>query len=206
MRIVLLILAVLALACARADDRQIRPKPTDESSIVTSRVSSTPPANQPPISLRDSSAPNKEPDITAGPKPTATFTGTAQDCFMRKTVPVGNLSISAFKVSNARPLVAHLDSMDKFAGFGIGDDATASAHFDIMQTAMQNMIVSTRALERTTSALDGTFAFTFSPVDSVLVAGFANMEEEPYVYAYKIIHGLADTSFILDMSRGDCGF
>lgn len=206
MRIVLLILAVLAIGCGRADDRQIRTASTVQPSIVTSSVSSTPPANPAPVPLTDSSAPGKEPDVTPGPKPTTTFNGTAQTCFMRKTVPVGSVSIAAFKVSNARPLVAHLDSMDKFAGFGIGDDTTASAHFDIMQTVMQNMIVSTRALERTTSALDGTFAVTFSPVDSVLVAGFANMEDEPYVYAYKIMRGLADTSFILDMSRGDCGF
>jgi hypothetical protein len=154
----------------------------------------------------ESSAQVKEPDVTLGSKPAVTINGNAQTCFMRKTVPVGNVSISAFKVSNARPLVAHLDSMDKFAGFGIGDDTTASARFDIMQTAMQNMIVSTRALERTTSALNGTFAITVPPVDSVLVTGFENTEDEPYVYAYKIMRGVADTSFILDMSRGDCGF
>lgn len=206
MRVVLLILAVLSLACAQADDHQIRPEPTDQPSSVASSVSSTPPVNPAPIPLTESSAPGKEPDVTLGSKPAVAINGNAQTCFMRKTVPVGNVSISAFKVSKARPLVAHLDSMDKFAGFGIGDDTTASAQFDIMQTAMQNMIVSTRALERTTSALDGTFAITISPVDSVLVAGFANMEDEPYVYAYKIIRGLADTSFILDMSRGDCGF
>jgi hypothetical protein len=136
----------------------------------------------------------------------ATFNGTAQTCFMGRPVPVGNVSVSAFKVSNARPLVAHLDSMAKFGGFGIGDDTTASSQFDAMETQLHTMINGTAALARRTSASDGKFSIFISAVDSLLVVGYANMEDEPYVYAYKIMPGLSDTSFILDMSGGDCGF
>jgi hypothetical protein len=136
----------------------------------------------------------------------ATFSGTAQTCFMGRPVPVGKVSISAFKVSNARPLVAHLDSMDRFAGFGIGDDTTASAQFDAMQAQLYTLINGTAALARKSSADDGTFSIFISSVDSLLVVGYERKEDEPYVYSYKIMPGLSDTSFILDMSRGECGF
>ena len=57
-----------------------------------------------------------------------------------------------------------------------------------------------------TSAPDGTFSIFISAVDTVLVVGYANMEDEPYVYDYKIMPAVTDMSFILDMSRGQCGF
>ena len=136
----------------------------------------------------------------------ATFSGTAQTCFMGRTVPVGSVSVSAFKVSTARPLVAHLDSMDRFPGFGIGDDSAAVAQFDAMESQMRTLINGTAALARKTSAEDGTFSIFISSVDSLLVVGYQRKEDEPYVYAYKIMPGLSDTSFILDMSGGDCGF
>lgn len=53
---------------------------------------------------------------------------------------------------------------------------------------------------------DGTFSITISPIDSVLVVGYANVEDEPYVWDYKIMPGVVSRSFILDMSRGQCGF
>jgi hypothetical protein len=135
-----------------------------------------------------------------------TLSGTAKTCFNTTAVPVAGVSVSFFKVSSARPIVAHLDSMNTFSGFGHGDDETASGQFDAMETAMQSMIVSTPAILRRTSAADGTFAITISAVDSVVAVGYANMEDEPFVYDYKIMPGIADRSFILDMSRGQCGF
>jgi hypothetical protein len=38
------------------------------------------------------------------------------------------------------------------------------------------------------------------------VLGWANMEDEPYVYNFKVMQATDSTSFILDMSRGGCGF
>jgi hypothetical protein len=54
------------------------------------------------------------------------------------------------------------------------------------------------------SALDGSFTMTFAPVDSVLVIGFADREDEMYYFGYKYLSGRASTSFVLDMSGGAC--
>lgn len=136
-----------------------------------------------------------------------TLSGTAKNCFNTATVPVSGVSVGFFQVSKARRLVVHLDSMARFPGFGPdGGDATATAKFDVLETEMQSMWRRTRALARKTSAADGTFSITISPVDSVLVLGWANVEDEPYVYDFKTVPATASTSFILDMSRGGCGF
>ena len=136
-----------------------------------------------------------------------TLSGTAKTCFNTEIVPERGVSVGFFQVSKSRRLVAHLDSMARFPGFGpTGGDAAATAKFDALETGMQKLWRRTPALGRKTSAADGTFSLTVSPVDSVLVLGWANVEDEPYVYDFKTVPATASTSFILDMSRGGCGF
>jgi hypothetical protein len=136
-----------------------------------------------------------------------TLSGTAETCFNTNTVPVGGVKVGFFQVSKARRLVAHLDSMARFPGFGpTGGDATATAKFDALEAEMQNLWRRTRAIGRTTTGPDGTFSLNMPPVDSILVLGWANMEDEPYVYNFKMMPATESTSFILDMSRGGCGF
>ena len=135
-----------------------------------------------------------------------TFSGTAKTCFNTSIVPVANVNVGFYRVSNARPLIAHLDSMDKFMQGRQENDPSVFAQFDAMETVMQNMTSTTPAILRRTSAADGTFAITISPVDSILVTGWANAEDEAYVYDYKVFPGNISRSFILDMSRGQCGF
>jgi hypothetical protein len=135
-----------------------------------------------------------------------TFSATAKTCFNTTPHPVGGVAVSFFKVSSARSLVAHLDSMNTFVGFGRGDDATASGRFDTMQAALRRLIWITPWLGSRTTAPNGTVAMTISPIDSLLVVGYADMEDQPYVWDYKIMRGDASASFILDMSRGQCGF
>jgi hypothetical protein len=136
-----------------------------------------------------------------------TLSGTAKTCFNGTTVPVGNVAVGFYNVTNARPLIAHLDSMAHFPGFGTdGADSVAANQFDALESTMQRMAFTTTAILRRTSAANGTFSITISPVDSVLVVGYANMEDEPYVWDYKVMPGNVSKSFILDMSRGQCGF
>lgn len=145
--------------------------------------------------------------VTLEAQVSVTLSGTAKTCFNTQTVPVSGVSVGFFQVSKARRLVAHLDSMARFPGFGpTGGDAAATAKFDALETEMQNLWRRTPALGRKTSAADGTLSLIVSPVDSVLVLGWANMEDEPYVYAFKFVPAMVSTSFILDMSRGGCGF
>lgn len=133
------------------------------------------------------------------------LSGTAKTCFAGDPDPVGSVSVSVYNVNNARPIIAHLDSMDRFTGFANGE-VTATSRFNAMESQLQSMIVGTTALMRRFSASDGTFTFSVAPVDSVLVVGFQDSEDDPYAYAYKLMSGLSNTSFILDMSRGQCGF
>jgi hypothetical protein len=136
-----------------------------------------------------------------------TLSGKAMTCFNTSQAPVGGVAVGFYRLSSARPLAAHLDSMARFPGFGPdGADSTAGAQFDAMQATMQSMAASTAAIYRRTSAADGTFSITISPVDTVLVLGYANMEDEPYVWNYKIMPAVASATFILDMSRGQCGY
>jgi hypothetical protein len=133
-----------------------------------------------------------------------TLSGTAKTCLNTSISPVQGVNVAFFRVSNARPLLAHLDSMDKFMQGRQESDHTVFAQFDAMETVMQNMTLTTPAILRRTSATDGTFAITISPVDSILVTGWANAEDEAYIYDYKVFPGNVSRSFILDMSRGQC--
>jgi hypothetical protein len=133
-----------------------------------------------------------------------TLSGTAKTCLNTSIAPYRGVNVAFFRVSNARPLLAHLDSMDKFMQGRQESDHTVFAQFDAMETIMQNMTLTTPAILRRTSAADGTFAITISPVDSILVTGWANAEDEAYVYDYKVFPGDVSRSFILDMSRGQC--
>lgn len=136
-----------------------------------------------------------------------TFSGAAKTCFNSAIVPVANVSVGFYRLSNARPLMAHLDSMANFPGFGPdGADSVAANQFDALESTMQQMAITTPAILRRTSAPDGTFSITISPVDSILVLGYVNVEDEPYVYDFKIMPGTVSRSFVLDMSRGQCGF
>ena len=135
-----------------------------------------------------------------------TLSGKAMTCFNTSQTPVGGVIVGFYRLSSARPLAAHLDSMARFPGFGPdGADPTAGAQFDALEAAMQSMAFSTPVIYRRTSAADGTFSITISPVDSVLVLGYENMEDENYVWDYKIMNATVSTTFVLDMSRGVCG-
>jgi hypothetical protein len=139
--------------------------------------------------------------------PIVTFSGRAQDCsHVGDTLRAGHIKVSAFQVSRARPIKTHLDSMSKINLAEAADEHAAFVHLDSMYVKLQSMVAGTKALARATSAVDGTFALTFSPVDSVLVVGYQPQEDQDFYYASKVITGKASRSFVLDMSRGGCGF
>jgi hypothetical protein len=79
-------------------------------------------------------------------------------------------------------------------------------HPDSMYVKLQSMFAGTKALARATSAVNGAFALTFSAVDSVLVVGYQPQEDQDFYYSSKVMTGQASRSFVLDMSRGGCGF
>jgi hypothetical protein len=141
--------------------------------------------------------------VHAGVLANITITGATKDCFMANMVAVGGVNVAAFQVSAARQIIAQLDTMANFTGFAT-HDTLAFNKYDAMESRLQTLIVQSDALSRKTSASDGSFTMTFAPVDSVLVIGFADREDEMYYFAYKYLSGRASTSFVLDMSRGAC--
>jgi hypothetical protein len=148
-------------------------------------------------------------DAVQAAPPTVTFGGTAQDCsHVGDTLRAANINVSAFQVSKARPIKAHLDSMKtaQVTLANAANDHAAFVHLDSMYVKLQSMVAGTKALARTTSAVSGTFALTFSPVDSVLVVGYQPQEDQDFYYSSIVMTGRASTSFVLDMSRGGCGF
>lgn len=133
-----------------------------------------------------------------------TISGSTKECFMGSMVPVGGVNLAAFQVSAARPVAAQLDTMANFTGFATSSYAVASQKYDSLNTQLQNLIVNTRALARASSAADGTFKMSFAPVDSVLLIGFADREDEQWYFSYKYLLGQASTSLVLDMLPGAC--
>ena len=140
--------------------------------------------------------------LSAWSTATVVLSGTIQDCFNGNTVPVGHVNVSAFQVSKARKLMTQLKTMDQQT-FPEGD-YQAMARFDTLYTKMVSLVNSTNALARGSSALNGTFNFTVTAVDSVVVVPYADTEEDPFYWSYKTMRGLSSVAFALDMSRGSC--
>jgi hypothetical protein len=80
----------------------------------------------------------------------------------------------------------------------------AMVQFITKYRQMISLTNSSTALARVTSDSTGKFSVSISPVDSVLIVGFADNEGQPSYYNYKIVGGRASSAFVLDMSRGDC--
>ena len=132
------------------------------------------------------------------------ISGSTKECFMGSMVAVGGVNLAAFQVSAAQPIVAQLDTMANFTGFATNTYGAASQKYDSLYNQLQNLIVNTRALSRAISAADGTFKMSFAPVDSVVLIGFADREDEQWYFSYQYLSGLASTSLVLDMLPGTC--
>jgi hypothetical protein len=127
--------------------------------------------------------------VKASPPPSVTFTGTAQDCSrIGDVLLAGHVNVSAFQVSKARPIKAHLDSMAQ-VNLNAANEHAAFVHLDSMYMKLQSMVAGTKALARATSAVNGTFALTFSSVDSVLVVGYQPQEDQDFYYSSKVMTG-----------------
>jgi hypothetical protein len=133
---------------------------------------------------------------------TVLLSGRARDCFEGKPQSVSAVIVTAFDLKYARRLSGQLRRMDK-STFADGD-SLAMSRFDVQYSTLVGLLLRTRNLGRAKSAADGRFSFRVPPSDSVLVVGYEEMEDEPYYYAYAIVPGRANRSFILDMSRGRC--
>jgi hypothetical protein len=131
-------------------------------------------------------------------------TGTARDCFQQSKLYVQDLEVAAFNPATNRPL----DSLVKLMAsinYGEANDAT-QARFDSSYFKILAIVKDSLALARDTTDVAGRFTLSFAAVDSVIVIGQREREDEPYFIQNKRISGLTNSTILLDMSGGQCAY
>jgi hypothetical protein len=131
--------------------------------------------------------------------------GTVQDCFGGVMIPIGRVEILVFDVAKSRPVLHQLARMETLLGEGDSAHYTERlTRFFLEYDSLLPLVERTRPLARTLSDSLGTFRIAFAPVDSVLLFAYAELEDEPTFYQYKIMRARPDTSLLIDMSKGGC--
>lgn len=131
------------------------------------------------------------------------LSGTTQSCVGGRPVivlGVGKVSVSAFNKTKVPTLVTLLRTMDTTAA----SSGSAMTNFVTKYRQMISLTKSSTAIARVTSDSSGKFSVSTSPVDSVLIVAYADNEDQPVYYNYRMVGGRASSSFLLDMSRGGC--
>jgi hypothetical protein len=142
--------------------------------------------------------------LCAAAMPNVVLTGAAKDCQGRTYVQVPGVTVAAFNPTKNRKMVDLLKAMDT-ASFVDGDTA-AMTRFGSKYSQLVGLVTTSTALARATSSSTGDFSLTFAALDSALVVGYADVEDEPYYYSYGMVGGRANSVFALDMSRGVCHY
>jgi hypothetical protein len=135
--------------------------------------------------------------------PPLILSGTTQSCVGGTpviVVGVGKVSVTAFNKSKVPTLVTLLRTMDTTSA----STEAAMTNFVAKYRQMVSLTNTSTAIARVTSDSSGKFSVSTSPVDSVLIVAYADNEDQPVYYSYKMIGGRASSSFVLDMSRGAC--
>ena len=131
------------------------------------------------------------------------ITGTTQSCVGGRpviTVGEGGVRVSLFNKTKVATLVTLLRTMDTTPA----SSGAAMTNFVTKYRQMISLTNTSAAIARVTSDSSGKFTVNTSPVDSVLIVAYADNEDEPIYYSYKMIGGRASSSTLLDMSRGAC--
>jgi hypothetical protein len=131
------------------------------------------------------------------------LSGTVKDCFMGGPIVAAGVKVGAFQVRRVRPLVRLLQTMDTLtiASSDTGSFARFAAKYD----QVISLDTTTAALARATSGKNGLFRLSIAPVDSVLLVGYAEREDQVFYYSYSIVPGMASAPVVIDMSGGRCG-
>jgi hypothetical protein len=142
--------------------------------------------------------------LTAAATPNVVLSGSAKDCLGRQYVQVPGVTIGAFNPTKNRKMVDLLKAMDT-AVFVDGDTAYMT-RFETKYAQLVGLVTSSTALARATSDSIGTFALSVAALDSALVIGYRDSEDMPNYYSYRMVGARANSTFYLDMSRGDCHY
>ena len=120
-------------------------------------------------------------------------------------IPSRRVDVLVFDVAKSRPMLHQLAKMQTLLSGG------DSAHYNERLTrffheydSLLPLVERTHPLARTLTDSAGGFRLTFAPVDSVLLFAYAELEDQPTFYDYKIMRARPDTSLVIDMSKGEC--
>jgi hypothetical protein len=139
------------------------------------------------------------------------ISGKALDCFppedgqpMRPT-PIEALPVKAFDPASNGNLVASLRSLDTLVRSFASDDSAGVSHWNSEYVLLERLFTTATALAIDSTSSTGSYSLTVPSMDSVLVLGFTEVEDEPSYYQYKMLGARSNVSFLLDMSKGGCG-
>lgn len=136
--------------------------------------------------------------------PSVTLTGSAKDCLGRNRIQVPGVTIAAFNPPKNRKMVDLLHSMD--TAVFVNSDTAAITRFSAKYDQLVNLVATSTALARTTSDSAGTFVVSFAAMDSAVIVGYKEIEGDLNYYSYRMVGARVNSSFFLDMSRGECYF
>jgi hypothetical protein len=133
------------------------------------------------------------------------ISGAVQDCWGGAPITIRSVKVLVFEVAKSRPVLNQLVKMERLLREADSAHYTERlTRFFLEYDSLLPLVERTRPLVRTLTDSVGTFRVTFSPVDSVLLFAYAELEDEPTYYQYKIMRARPDTSLVIDMSKGGC--
>lgn len=133
-----------------------------------------------------------------------TLSGVTKDCSPDQEFLVSNIDVFAFEPAANQHMVDLLRSMDTVS---FDEDLSdAIDRFSAAYWQLDSMLTGSATLAKAVTSSDGAFSLNIPSIDSVLVVAHTAMEDEPFYYSYAMVRARADTAFILDMRRGQCGF
>ena len=142
--------------------------------------------------------------LSAAVMPNVVLTGSAKDCLGRQYVQVPGVTVGAFHPTKNQKMVDLLKAMD--TAVYVDGDTAYMTRFEAKYAQLVNLAMTSTALARATSDSAGNFALSVTAVDSALVVGYRDSEDMPNYYSYRIVGARANSTFYLDMSRGECHY
>jgi len=133
------------------------------------------------------------------------ISGAVQDCFGGPPITIRNVKVLVFDVGESRPVLQQLAKMEALLHPPeSGHSTDRMERFFLEYDRLLPLVERTRPLVRTLTDSVGTFRVAFTPVDSVLLFAYAELEDQPTFYQYEIMRARPDTTLVIDMSKGEC--
>ena len=132
------------------------------------------------------------------------ISGVTKDCSTDQEFLVSNIDVFVFEPAANQHMVDLLRSMDTVS---FDEDLSdAIDRFGAAYWQLDSLLTGSPSLAKAVTNSKGAFSLNIPSMDSVLVVAHTAIEDEPFYYSYAMVRARADTAFILDMRRGQCGF